>query len=145
MYPFLTNTKFNWPFIFVDELTVLFITKRKTIWEPIFIGTNEDPPYDERLTWEGKGDKMTQAFLFCLLNYNFAILDNAYIIHKPGIKSKKAFLKHLNVNKVGNQTKLLKKIILPELKLLYGNKNGCTATWLWTVYIVINSYIPTYL
>ena len=126
MYLFLTNT--NRPFIFVDELTVLFITKRKTIWEPIFIGTNEDPPYDERLTWEGKGDKMTQAFLFCLLNYNFAILDNAYIIHKPGIKSKKAFLKHLNVNKVGNQTKLLKKIILPELKLLYGNKNGCTAT-----------------
>ena len=126
MYLFLTNT--NRPYIFVDELTVLFITKRKTIWEPIFIGTNEDPPYDERLTWEGKGDKMTQAFLFCLLNYNFAILDNAYIIHKPGIKSKKAFLKHLNVNKVGNQTKLLKKIILPELKLLYGNKNGCTAT-----------------
>ena len=27
-------------------------------WEPIFIGTNKDPAYDERLTWEGRADKM---------------------------------------------------------------------------------------
>ena len=27
-------------------------------WEPIFIGTNRDPVYDERLTWEGRADKM---------------------------------------------------------------------------------------
>lgn len=30
-------------------------------WEPIFIGTNADPLYDERLSWEGKSDKMTQV------------------------------------------------------------------------------------
>lgn len=30
-------------------------------WEPIFVGTKSDPPYDERLTWEGKSDKMTQV------------------------------------------------------------------------------------
>ncbi|KAF7413505.1 hypothetical protein HZH68_001994 [Vespula germanica] len=29
-------------------------------WEPIFIGTNEEPLYDERLSWEGKSDKMPQ-------------------------------------------------------------------------------------
>jgi hypothetical protein len=31
------------------------------MWEPIFIGTNLDPFYDERLTWEGRRDKMTQV------------------------------------------------------------------------------------
>jgi hypothetical protein len=49
-------------------------------WEPIFIGTHHDPLYDERLSWEGKSDKMTQVtaphssqhrltlsfFIFCL-------------------------------------------------------------------------------
>ena len=30
-------------------------------WEPIYIGTNDDPLYDERLSWEGKSDKMTQV------------------------------------------------------------------------------------
>jgi len=30
-------------------------------WEPIFIGTHNDPLYDERLSWEGKMDKMTQV------------------------------------------------------------------------------------
>ena len=32
-------------------------------WEPIYIGTNDDPYYDERLTWEGRSDKMTQVGL----------------------------------------------------------------------------------
>ncbi|CAH1999352.1 unnamed protein product [Acanthoscelides obtectus] len=32
-------------------------------WEPIFIGTHADPLYDERLSWEGKSDKMTQVNL----------------------------------------------------------------------------------
>ena len=30
-------------------------------WEPIFIGTNMEPLYDERLSWEGRQDKMTQV------------------------------------------------------------------------------------
>ena len=30
-------------------------------WEPIYIGTNAEPFYDERLSWEGKQDKMTQV------------------------------------------------------------------------------------
>ncbi|GAB6020848.1 hypothetical protein CHUAL_003500 [Chamberlinius hualienensis] len=30
-------------------------------WEPIYIGTNDDPLYDERFTWEGQQDKMSQV------------------------------------------------------------------------------------
>lgn len=33
-------------------------------WEPIYIGTHLEPLYDERLSWEGKSDKMTQVRLF---------------------------------------------------------------------------------
>ncbi|GBO00739.1 hypothetical protein AVEN_163847-1 [Araneus ventricosus] len=47
-----------------DFLGVFQITKRqvpRTAWEPIYIGTNEEPLYDERLTWEGKRDKMSQV------------------------------------------------------------------------------------
>ena len=47
-----------------DELNVFHIGKRHKPfqrWEPIYIGTQSDPLYDERLTWEGKSDKMTQV------------------------------------------------------------------------------------
>ena len=33
-------------------------------WEPIFIGTHSDPLYDERLSWEGRSDKMTHVRKF---------------------------------------------------------------------------------
>jgi len=56
-------------------------------WEPIFIGTHSDPLYDERLSWEGRSDKMTHALQMCLMDYEFHVLDNAFLIHKPGIKT----------------------------------------------------------
>lgn len=47
-----------------EDLHVFHVGKRTgsfVHWEPIFIGTNNDPLYDERLSWEGKSDKMTQV------------------------------------------------------------------------------------
>lgn len=47
-----------------EGLKVFHIGKRTGYfvhWEPIFIGTHNDPLYDERLSWEGKSDKMTQV------------------------------------------------------------------------------------
>lgn len=58
-------------------------------WEPIYIGTQNEPLYDERLSWEGFQDKMTQMHELCLLDYRFAILDTAFLVHSPGIKKKK--------------------------------------------------------
>lgn len=49
-----------------DDLNVFYIGKRLGEffhWEPIYIGTNADPHYDERLSWEGKSDKMTQVII----------------------------------------------------------------------------------
>ncbi|RXG52660.1 Beta-1,4-glucuronyltransferase 1, partial [Armadillidium vulgare] len=57
-------------------------------WEPIFISTNNEPLYDERLSWEGLQDKMSQMHELCLRNYNLVILDRAYLVHSPGIKKK---------------------------------------------------------
>ncbi|XP_012253233.1 beta-1,4-glucuronyltransferase 1 [Athalia rosae] len=92
-------------------------------WEPIFIGTNNDPLYDERLSWEGKSDKMTQGYTLCVLDYDFLILDNAFMVHKPGIKvyKKDAVREMLS----GKTNALIKKIIVPELKVLYGTRKGC--------------------
>ena len=53
-----------------DDLGVFHIGKRNGAyihWEPIYIGTHSDPHYDERLSWEGKSDKMTQVmYQFCI-------------------------------------------------------------------------------
>lgn len=73
-----------------DALGILTTTKRdrtKRSWEPIYIGTNDDPFYAEELTWEGKRDKMSQSYELCLRGYDFHILDNAFLVHAPGIKT----------------------------------------------------------
>ncbi|OXA36516.1 hypothetical protein Fcan01_28719 [Folsomia candida] len=60
-------------------------------WEPIYIGTKFDPLYDERLSWEGRSDKMTQGYVLCVLDYEFHILDNAFLVHRPGSKGPRSF------------------------------------------------------
>ncbi|CAL4112488.1 unnamed protein product, partial [Meganyctiphanes norvegica] len=55
-------------------------------WEPIYMCTKEEPLYDERLSWEGLQDKMSQMHELCLMDYNLVILDRAFLVHAPGIK-----------------------------------------------------------
>ncbi|XP_034234070.1 beta-1,4-glucuronyltransferase 1 [Thrips palmi] len=92
-------------------------------WEPIFIGTHRDPLYDERLSWEGKSDKMTQGYALCVLNYDFQILDNAFLVHKPGIKTLKKDPQRAML--AGKTNVLIRRVIFPELKVLYGTRKGC--------------------
>ncbi|CAL1265363.1 unnamed protein product [Larinioides sclopetarius] len=110
-----------------DVLSVFQITKRqmpRTAWEPIYIGTNEEPLYDERLTWEGKRDKMSQMFELCLLDYDFYVLDNAFLVHAPGIKTlssvdqrRRAPFMYKN-NAVHNK-------LLAQMRKKYGPRKGC--------------------
>lgn len=109
-----------------DDLGVFHIGKRVGYfvhWEPIYIGTHADPHYDERLSWEGKSDKMTQGYALCVLDYDFHILDNAFLVHKPGIKILKKDPKRAMLAAKTNQ--LIKKIIYPELQVMYGTRKGC--------------------
>ncbi|XP_026283009.1 beta-1,4-glucuronyltransferase 1 [Frankliniella occidentalis] len=55
-------------------------------WEPIYIGTRNEPLYSEYLSWEGRQDKMTQMHAMCLLGYRFVILDGGFLVHTPGMK-----------------------------------------------------------
>jgi hypothetical protein len=92
-------------------------------WEPIYIGTKDDPEYDERLSWEGRSDKMTQGYVLCVMDYEFMILDNAFLVHRPGIKRIKIIPKKNPV--VAKQNTFIARTVLPELKLIYGTRPGC--------------------
>ena len=56
----------------------------------------------------------------CVLDYDFAILDNAFLVHRPGIKTKGDNFVSTNAWKVSAQKDLMKNTISAELKLLYG-------------------------
>lgn len=148
-------------------------------WEPIFIGTNRDPLYDERLSWEGRADKMShvsnlvsavvrfclrcplsrvrfwlhcqmsrvstyalstvasallftifsflcfQAFQLCVMDYDLLVLDNAFLIHKPGIKTKANNPTKPAQEMVNKQNTFIRLVIKPEIIKNVGNREGC--------------------
>jgi len=76
-----------------EDIVKPLITARREVpyhrWEPIYIGTKSEPYYNEMLSWEGLQDKMLQMLEMCLLEYEFVILDGAFLVHWPGMKKKK--------------------------------------------------------
>lgn len=66
---------------------------------------------------------LLQGYALCVLDYDFLILDNAFLVHKPGIKVYKKDARRAMLAAKTNQ--LIKKIIFPELKVIYGTKKGC--------------------
>lgn len=61
-----------------SELSVFTIAKRTgafVYWEPIFIGTNNDPIYDERLIYEMADDKMPQVDYYFLEIFFFSFFN----------------------------------------------------------------------
>ena len=65
-----------------------------------------------------------QGYAMCVLDYDFAILNNAFLIHRPGIKlaqQAKASPKHSRA-----QESLINNVIMPELRQLYGTRKGCS-------------------
>ncbi|CAH1155178.1 unnamed protein product [Phaedon cochleariae] len=109
-----------------NGLDVFTIGKRQgkqVIWEPFFIETQKEPLWDERLNWEGQGNKMCQAYYLCMLDYDFVVLDNAFLIHKPGVKKKKVQnLKHSEEQHKNNQ---ILRDIQYQLTEIYGNNTKC--------------------
>lgn len=108
-----------------DEMEIFFSAQRVgefERWEPIFIGTHDEPLFDERLNWEGKADKMSQNYIMCVQDYEYDILSNAFLVHKPGIKklkdAKRPQLEAIN-------QKIIRKEILPEIDEIYGRNINC--------------------
>lgn len=107
-----------------QSINVFSISKRLNLWDPIYIGTIHDPEYDERLSWEGMSDKMVHSYALCLMDYSFLTLDNAFLVHKPGIK-----MGHTDPARLSLAAKIYKKIrnrFLVEYLQKYGYQEGCT-------------------
>jgi beta-1,4-glucuronyltransferase 1 len=92
--------------------------------EPLFIGTNDEPLYDDRMKKDAKGDKITHAYILCLLDYNFKVLNNAFLVHK-GIKMKNdSSAKLLRLQRIGSIK--MKTELFGEINKIYGARKGCT-------------------
>lgn len=50
-----------------DDFHVFAVANRKekyAHWEPFYVGTQKEPLFDERLTWEGQSNKITEVIRF---------------------------------------------------------------------------------
>lgn len=91
-------------------------------WEPIYICTHQAPLYEEMLTWEGKSDKMTQGYTLCLLDYDFHILSEGFLVHRPGIKT----IGEAHRPELERQnSELITQQIVPQIESLYGKRKNC--------------------
>ena len=133
-----------------EELQVFTTAKRHPPfhhWEPIHITTHDEPLFDERLTYEGKHDKHTQVgimkkypnylilvlnfvsmlkmYELCLMDYDFMILNSPFLVHHPGIKSRKMGNKSENKSMVDAQNLFIYKQVMPELNFLHGKRKEC--------------------
>ena len=74
-----------------------------------------------------------QMMVLCALNYEFHILDSAFLVHKPGTKlrSPKSVEDTLKEN---NQTKFINQVLIPEMRALYGNST-CIQSFSYRPYI----------
>lgn len=105
-------------------IKVFSSSKRSSYWDPIYIGTIHDPPYDERLNWEGMSDKMIQSFALCLMGYSFNTLDNAFLVHKPGIN--RGHTDHARLRFAARINQLIRNRFTVEYLQKYGYHFGCT-------------------
>ncbi|XP_030764554.1 beta-1,4-glucuronyltransferase 1-like [Sitophilus oryzae] len=109
-----------------EGLNLFSVGKRQgayQYWEPFFLSTQKEQFWDERFVWEGQRDKHVHVYAFCLMDYDFVVLDNAFLVHKPGIKKVK-----VQDEKYSDQVKKTKQImkgIETELQNIYGYNKKC--------------------
>ncbi|XP_022257556.1 beta-1,4-glucuronyltransferase 1-like [Limulus polyphemus] len=111
------------------KLNIFLSTKRRRIgkysgWEPFFIGTNKDPLFEERMSWNGKYNKMQVALELCFQNYDLHVLDDAFLVHAPGIKRIDVDRKKLRLPFVGKNFNIFKQI-MGELQQKYPDRINC--------------------
>lgn len=64
----------------------------------------------------------------CLLNYDFMVLDNAFLTHKPGIKKIK--VQKQKYQQLIDNSKIVMRDIKEELIRMYGNNGKCVIAYL---------------
>ena len=61
----------------------------------------------------------------CLMDYEFHVLDNAFLIHKPGIKTPSNNPTKPDQTIVKKQNKFIDEVIVTELVNSIGNNKDC--------------------
>ncbi|XP_067877596.1 beta-1,4-glucuronyltransferase 1 [Heterodontus francisci] len=84
-------------------------------WEPFYVGLASVPPYDERFKQYGF-NRISQACELHVAGYTFAVLDNAFLIHK-GFKLASEF--HPQKDEENRRNRMLFRQFKQELKVKY--------------------------
>ncbi|XP_026572268.1 beta-1,4-glucuronyltransferase 1 [Pseudonaja textilis] len=84
-------------------------------WEPFYVGAASVPPYDERFKQYGF-NRISQACELHIAGYRFAILSNAFLVHK-GFKVASEF--HAQKDAENQRNKILFRQFKQELKSKY--------------------------
>ncbi|CAD7077095.1 unnamed protein product [Hermetia illucens] len=110
------------------DISVFHVAKRMgphKHWEPFFIGTQDEPEYNERFSREGELDRTALAYTLCVLDYDFLLLDNAFLVHQiPAAKMNQSNLSDFSV--MEKTQKYLLQVLYPQLKEVYGFQKGCS-------------------
>ncbi|XP_042235875.1 beta-1,4-glucuronyltransferase 1-like [Homarus americanus] len=91
-------------------------------WEPIYIGTNSEPIYDEMLSLEGKREKIVQMYTLCLKGYEFHVLDNAFLVYRPGSTKHKLWHRDMFV---AEQYTFIKEELIPRYLTMFKEDEKC--------------------
>lgn len=62
-------------------------------------------------------------YILCVRDYEFHILDNGFLVHRPGIK--KYFKDSTRDKIVARQNSAIRNKILPEYKTIFGARKSC--------------------
>ena len=69
---------------------------------------------------------MILAYQMCVLDYEFHILSNSFLIHRAGIKRRSDNQQAAVPGAVKGQNLLVREHILPAPHRLFGTKKGCS-------------------
>ncbi|KAG7308696.1 hypothetical protein JYU34_005918 [Plutella xylostella] len=97
-------------------------------WQPVFIGTSDDAHFDERAHRTSKQYRSIQGYIFCVKNYDLMILSDAFLCHKPSVKTRVIDQPEEEEPKEllqDRQDKFDNDAVLPELMKLYGFRPQC--------------------
>ena len=61
----------------------------------------------------------------CLMDYDFMVLDNAFLIHKPGIKTIKNNPTKPEHKLVSETNKFIANVVKPDIRRKVGERKGC--------------------
>lgn len=62
----------------------------------------------------------------CLLNYEYMVLKNAFLVYKQNIKSEKTQIPSTTIQDIRNTNQIIANMIKNELHAIYGKREDCS-------------------